>query len=53
MELIDISGSLTTLVTQFTGEIGQAAPTVVAAVLLVSGVTIALRWIKKFAGQIG
>lgn len=53
MELIDVSGSLTTLVTQFTAEIGQAAPTIVGAVLLVSGVGIGFRWIKKLAGQIG
>lgn len=53
MELIDISGSLTTLITQFTGEIGQAAPTIVGAVLLVAGINIGLRWVKKLAGQIG
>lgn len=53
MQLIDVSGSLTTLVTQFTAEIGESAPTIVGAVLLVTGVSIGLRWLKKLAGQIG
>jgi len=53
MDLIDIGGTLTTLVGQFTTEITGAAPTVLSAVVLVAGINLALRWVKKLAGQIG
>jgi len=53
MALIDVAGSLTSLVTDFTTEITAAAPTVLGAVVLVAGVNLGLRWVKKLAGQIG
>lgn len=53
MSLIDIGGTLTTLVGQFTTQITAAAPTVLGAVVLVAGVNLGLRWVKKLAGQIG
>lgn len=53
MALIDVAGSLTSLVADFTSEITAAAPTVLGAVVLVAGVNLGLRWVKKLAGQIG
>lgn len=53
MALIDVAGSLTTLVASFTTEITDSAPIVLGAVVLVAGVNLGLRWVKKLAGQIG
>lgn len=53
MGLIDITASLTSLVTDFTAEITTAAPVVLSAVVLVAGVNIGIKWVKKLAGSIG
>ena len=47
MSLIDITASLTSLVADFTSEITTAAPVVLSAVVLVAGVNIGIKWVKK------
>lgn len=53
MELVGITESIQQLVTQFTGEVTSAAPVVAGAVVLVAGVRIGFKWIKRLAGSIG
>lgn len=53
INLVDVSGALTDLVTQFTGEITKAAPIITGAIVLVAGVQIGFRWVKRLAGSIG
>lgn len=53
MELIDISGTLQTLVTDFTTQITAAAPVLLGAIVLVAGINLALKWVKKFTSKIG
>lgn len=52
-ESVDVGGSLTKLVTDFTGMIGEAAPVLVGATLAVAGVTLGLKYVKKLTGKIG
>lgn len=52
-ENIDVAGSLTKLVGDFTGMIGEAAPVLVGATLAVAGVTLGLKYVKKLTGKIG
>lgn len=53
INLVDVSGALSDLVTQFTGEITSAAPIITGAIVLVAGVQIGFRWVKRLAGSIG
>lgn len=53
MELVDISGTLTTLVADFTTQITAAAPIILGAIVLVAGVNLGLKWVKKLTSKIG
>ena len=52
-ESVDVAGSLTNLVSDFTAMIGEAAPVLVTATLAVAGVTLGLKYVKKLTGKIG
>lgn len=53
MKLIDVGGTLTTLVSDFTAMITEAAPVILGAVALVAGVTLGLKWVKKLSSKVG
>lgn len=53
MDGFDIAGTLTTFASDITAQVGEATPIIAGVVVAVAGMSLGIKFLKKFIAKIG